>query len=305
MPVFQHRPASVEDFPAIISLLPTVQLGCTREAVLTHWQRWWQEGALSVGIVEAIEGNRPPVIASIGVTAWISDDAVTQLHQTDDDVGSVALYRTESKGNNWLLDQQQIEIGHAMCNLNLWIVHFWPDPDPTNPDFAALFVQSDTLFRELHDGFGVGRLIQEIPAEFIPMMQSAGMRVTRPAESGRQHALVSLTRSDARNEPGSLMSFLFLKPPGTLGLKCAEQVMLGLALQQLTDADIAARMGYTRDYVRKLWLQVYDALHASAALVHKQMPDLRSNQRGPEKRRLALEFFRDHPEELRPGLRSR
>ena len=300
MPLFQHRPASPNELPAAIGFLPVTQFDCSREVALLHWQRWHQEGAISVGLVEAIEGDRAPVIAGAGVTLWISDEAVAELHQPHPEAGSVRLYDAESAGARWVLNRRQIAAAHSQCNLNLWIVHFWPDPDPANPDFAAFFVQSVASFRELHDGFGVRRLFQEIAAHHVPIMEAAGMRIARPPDTASPRALAMLARDDARAEPGSLLSFLFLTPPGRLRLRASEQRMLLLALRQLTDSDVAERMDCSREYIRKLWSRVYDALHAHAALAHVVESVGLKNHRGREKRRLALEFFRAHPEELRP-----
>lgn len=214
--LFQHRAASLEELPAVLSFLPPAQLGCSREVALSHWNRWAHEGALSAGIIEAIEGDRPASVAGVGVTAWITDEAVARLHRAHPNPGSVQLYRGEAAGEEWVLKSRQIALAHSRCSLNLWIVHFWPDPDPSHPDFAAFFVQSDASFREVHDGFGVGRLFQEVAAEHVPMMQAAGMRIARPPEAGCPRALAMLAREDARTDPGSRMSFLFLKPPGQL-----------------------------------------------------------------------------------------
>ncbi len=126
------------------------------------------------------------------------------------------------------------------------------------------------------------------------------MRIARQPDTGSPRALAMLARDDARAEPGSLLSFLFLTPPSRLRLRPSEQRMLLLALRQLTDSDIAERMDCSREYIRKLWSRVYDALHAHAALAHVEESESRKNHRGREKRRLALEFFRAHPEELRP-----
>jgi hypothetical protein len=302
MSFFQHRPANAEDFAAVIEFLPQDQLGLARAEVLAHWRLWQRQGALRVGIIEAVEGAGPPRIAGVGVTAWISDEAVVHLHRAHEDSGSVQLYRASRNGAHWLLDQRQIAAGNAERTLNLLILHFWPYPDPTLTEFAAFFIQSVASFRELHDGFGVANLYQEIMVEHIPIMQAAGMQIARPPNAGTQRVLMSLARDDARTSPGSTLSFLFLSPPARLGLVGAEQNMIALALRQMTDEEIAAAMDCSREHVRKLWSRTYDALYADAGLT----PDAVSNPQTPshrrERRRRALEFFRLHPEELRPGM---
>jgi hypothetical protein len=302
MPFFQHRPASADDFAAVVDFLPSDQLSHPRAEVLAQWQAWHRQGALTVGIIEAIEGGSPPRIAGVGVTAWISNEAAAHLHRAHEEPCAVQLYRATHNGAHWLLDQQQIAAAHTEHSLNLLILHFWPYPDPTLTEFAAFFMQSVASFRELHDGFGVAHLYQEIMVEHIPIMQAAGMQIARPPNAGTRRVLMSLARDDARANPGSTLSFLFLSPPAKLGLAGAEQNMIALALRQLSDEEIASQLDCSREYIRKLWSRTYDALYANAGLT----PDAVSKTQTPghrrEKRRRALEFFRLHPEELRPGV---
>jgi hypothetical protein len=302
MPFFQHRPASTQDFAAVIDFLPSDQLGHPRAQVLEQWQGWHRQGALTIGIIEAVGDAGPPRIAGVGVTAWISDEAVAHLHRAHEESCAVQLYRATHNGAHWLLDQQQIRAANAEHGLNLLILHFWPYPDPTLTEFAAFFVQSAASFRELHDGFGVAHLYQEIMVDHVPIMQAAGMQIARPPTAGTQRVLMSLARDDARASPGSTLSFLFLSPPAKLGLAGAQQQMIAMALRRLTDEEIAAQLDCSRETVRKLWSGTYDALYANAGLT----PDAVSKSQTPghrrEKRRRALEFFRLHPEELRPGM---
>jgi hypothetical protein len=302
MAFFQHRPASAEDFAAVIAFLPQDQFGHPRAEVLAQWQLWHRQGALIVGIIETIEGTNTPRIAGVGVTVWISNEAVAHLHRAHADSGAVQLYRATHNGAHWLLDQKQIVAAHAERSLNLFILHYWPYPDPTLTEFAAFFIQSAASFRELHDGFGVAQLFQEIMVEHIPIMQDAGMQIARPPNTETQRVLMSLERDDARTSPGSALSFLFLSPPAKLGLAGVEQNMIALALRQLTDEEIAAQLDCSREHVRKQWSHIYDALYAIAGLT----PDAVSKTQTPDhrraKRRRALEFFRLHPEELRPGM---
>jgi len=80
--------------------------------------------------------------------------------------------------------------------------------------------------------------------------------------------------------------------------------MLGLGLGQLTDDDFAQALACSRDYVRKLWGDVYERLDQAGVLQtgNPGSADSTVAPRGWERRRLALEFFRANPQELRPGL---
>ena len=87
--------------------------------------------------------------------------------------------------------------------------------------------------------------------------------------------------------------------------------MLQLALQQLTDDDIAEALGCSRDYVRKLWSDAYARMEdqgvlvlSDASLPHSTRRDPTGPKRGRERRRLVLEFLRANLQEVRPGLPS-
>src|SRR5262249_46616596 len=101
---------------------------------------------------------------------------------------------------------------------------------------------------------------------------------------------------------GSTLAFLFLHPVAQLELRQPEQRMLQLALRQHTDEEIAVLLGWSRAYVRKLWGQIYAELESRSVL--PPMPARALARRGPAKARLALKFFLEHPQELRPGILS-
>lgn len=92
-------------------------------------------------------------------------------------------------------------------------------------------------------------------------------------------------------------------------MKPAVQRMLQLALCQMTDDEIAAALGCSRDYVRKLWSDTYARLEDQAALrlndssaLESALPGPADHKRGQERRRLALDFLRANVQVLRPGL---
>lgn len=124
---------------------------------------------------------------------------------------------------------------------------------------------------------------------------------TRPSAQPGPHErpfLIGLTRAEAQAAPGSTVAMIFSFTPPRLGFKPAEQDLLLLALQDLTDEHAAAELSVALVTVRKRWLSIY-------AQAEKRLPgllpeDTGDGTRGAEKRRRLLGFLRSHPEDLRP-----
>jgi DNA-binding NarL/FixJ family response regulator len=69
-------------------------------------------------------------------------------------------------------------------------------------------------------------------------------------------------------------------------------------LEGLTDTEIASETSTSANAVRLSWRSIYDRIEQGTGLVLPSSDRLMA--RGPEKRRHALAFVRDHPEEIRP-----
>jgi hypothetical protein len=109
-----------------------------------------------------------------------------------------------------------------------------------------------------------------------------------------------------RNWTGSWAGALFDYHPPVLGLNRSEQRLLSCALPGSTDEQLAGILGISLPTVKKSWISIYRR-------VENCLPDLipeplraaiPSSGRGRERRRRLLEYLREHPEELRPVLRS-
>lgn len=200
----------------------------------------------------------------------------------------------------------EIRLAHDRGALNLMVLHFWTASDVTDPAFHPVFLQAHASFRDIHQGFGVQRMYQEVPLTHVPFLAAAGMQTLHTSAGAASGGLawMGITHKDANASPGSTFSFLFFSPPRRLNLKPAVQRMLTLAARQSTDDDIADMLGCSRDYVRKLWTDAYAMMEDAGVLspLNHQQPGTSAPVRGRERRRAALEFLRANPHELRPGL---
>jgi hypothetical protein len=306
MSVLQYQPVQFHELEEALNCIPSHTTGLDKSANLKLWRRWYLEGSLQICRVEATHGDGSRQIQALGVSAWITDSAVTALRKIEEASSARRVYEAASKGLSWLMDKRLIQTAHARNDLNLMVLHFWSSVDVSSPAFQPVFFQAHSGFRDMHQGFGVKLLLQEVPTVESHLVAAAGMRSLHQDSSKAVHpvSLMGISREDASANPGSTFSFLFFSPARRLTLKPAVQRMLVLALRQLTDQDIATTLGCSRDYVRKLWTDAYDAMQETGALLTVDTPQQTTSApvRGRERRRTALEFVRANPHELRPGL---
>lgn len=298
LPVFRARPAGAGEFGHCVALLPPAELGAPPDRVAELWRRWHREHAINVGVIEMLERGVPRVVA-LGVTSWLSPAGIEEAMRPSDEAFSARLYGRGGGSASPVLTYSALCEGHQAQTLSLALLHFWSSVQRGDPGFIELLMHAHLGFRELHEGYGLASLYQEAYDDSVVVLAQAGLWPVLPRRNGR--TMMGLDRDEAVRSPGSTMSVLFLAPPARLELHSASQRMLTLALRQLTDEAIAGQLGCSRDNVRNMWARVYRAMDEAGVLP----TGADTAARGPEKRRLALEFFRTHPQELRPGLPTR
>ena len=297
------------DLPRALACLPPQQIGAGFDETLALWQQWYGQGALQAGWVESAGSAVNSDLHCLGVSLWITDEAVRALQATGEGTAAQRIVKfalSGTPGPSWVMQAAEIRAAHAAQKLNLLVLHFWANRPPFDPEFQPVFVQSNVQFRAQHQGYGVQWLLQEVPVPEANILMAGGLKLLRadPASLPMPMALLGLNRDDAQTMPGSALAFLFFSPKSSLNLRPSVQRMLGLALRQLTDDDIAQALSCSRDYVRKLWDDTYDRLNLAGILHAGNVTgaDPAGAARGRERRRQALEFFRNNPQELRPGL---
>ena len=327
MSLYRPETLLVKDFDRAITLLGPATTGLTPTQTLSVWKRWHEQGAIFAGWVRQLGEPESTAIKSIGISLLLKNDALSELIALGPASLTEGLYQqaaaavNQSATSPWFMTQKEIRQAHLEQNLNLFVLHFWtPMPwFPDSPDAAAnqeVFLQSKSQFAATHQGFGVKRVLQEVPVQMQGSLEAGGFTLTArkvlepEIPSAPKLVLMSVDRQQALSGAGSAMSFLFFSPASKLGLAPAMQRMLTLALAQRTDEDIAALLDCSRDYVRKLWSQIYQrmenqgifAITSTAPVAPVTAASQEQLPRGRERRRFALEFFANNLQELRPGM---
>lgn len=295
-----------DELPAALICLPEACFGLDKIQTLALWRQWHQQGSLQIGRIYSVHPDGTTQTEAMGITTWITDEAVAALAKDTQLSRTQLLYQSAAQGAQWVMQAADIRQAHDKRALNLMILHFWTRSDVSKPEFHPVFLQAHASFRDIHQGFGVQTLLQEVPLEQAPFLTAAGLQTIHTCSDSAFGPLawMGITQKDAVANPGSTLSFLFFSPERRLKLKPAVQRMLALAFSRNTDDDIACELGCSRDYVRKLWGDAYADMEQAGVLAPlvQQAPSTSAPVRGPERRRTALEFLRGNPHELRPGI---
>ncbi len=311
MHLFKSSRVQAHEMEEVLDCLPSGTSNLNRATTLRLWRQWHQQGSLMLTRIDAVADDGSRQLRAVGATLWLTDTAVESLTQASTQSCAHRVYAAEQQKQAWVMLTSEVEQAHDSNTLNLMVLHFWSAVEVGSADFQPIFVQAHSLFRDTHQGFGVKQLLQEVPAHQAPILKAAGMRIVGEAPDELQGCavLMHICAEDARANPGSTFSFLFFSPRRRLNLKPPVQRMLQLALRQMTDDEIAAALGCSRDYVRKLWGDAYARLEDQGALrlsdssaPEPALPEPADHKRGRERRRLALDFLRANVQELRPGL---
>jgi hypothetical protein len=112
--------------------------------------------------------------------------------------------------------------------------------------------------------------------------------------------MLRLTRAELPPGAMSMATQMFDPPAARLGLTPGEQRVVLHALDGASGRALAAILGLSIETVRSDWRSIYDR-------VARELPELDDPAhhgdgatRGPEKRRVAIEYLRQNMHELRP-----
>jgi hypothetical protein len=150
--------------------------------------------------------------------------------------------------------------------------------------------------------------------ELRPMFEAAGASVRRDYSECLAHGsprlpdcqrpfLIGVTREEALQRDGTVLSMLFMHTPRRFSLRPTEQTLLRRSLLGETDEELARAIGISLSAVKKRWHSVYQRIERSDPdLIPDRAPEREDHTRGSEKRRHLLNYLRQHPEELQPNV---
>lgn len=313
-----NRPFERADGPACAELLRELAAypEADRAALPARWRALLAREACIGTVIEARRGHGPAAIVGFGCAAFVTDAWLEQALEAPRPGLALRTLEASVDGAGPILQPPAIARADAGGGLNVLILHY---AEARLADDAAqmdLRYRMLTSFLDSFRGYRLNCVLQElcdeIPHEFIVggwgRVHSdhadwfAGRGAPLPPP-GRRPYLIVLTRAEALADRGNPMASLFVHTPPRFAFSQAEKAMLRPALRGATDRELARLAGVALPTVKSRWRAVYQRVAMVDAAL---LPDPQDRAvRGPEKRRALLDYLRQHPEELRPGIDER
>lgn len=283
--------------------------GEMRASAEAEWNSLMSQQDVLCMVVEDTEKPVETRILGCTQTVFVSDAFVHHVKTTPHPYAIQQACSSLPDGSWPLLTHDQVRAANSGKGLNAFTVCFGWDsslPLDVQQQVRACMDEKYVLF---YGGYqfkevlfwGTGEFAREgLPrAGFLLRNDYAAFfkaRGEQPEAQDRPY-LHGITREEAFQRMGALVTRIFAYTAPRFHFKPAEQELLLLAQAGLSDEEIALRLNLSRDAIKKRWGSIYD-------WVEEQMPSLlprtEGSGRGQEKRRILLRYLGDHIEEMRP-----
>lgn len=302
------RPAQRRDFdPAYIGRYYISRAGAENAAVLRNeWESLRSNPSTISMVVE--DQEREPAARGVGFA-----QAVFVTDAFAEDTATVSTPYVNLRVNQAaILSPEGVRDANCGLGLNVLITHWiWKQEVLDAESSRRVRDYLTRQFLTYYAGFKLRQILLEVFGdEPLQMAVNAGFRLRsaysvyfreHPRPSPELHPyLTGITRQEARDTEGTLVSQAFIYTPPCFYFKPHEQELLCQALLGCSDEELTEPLGITLAAVRKRWAAIYDRVSAVDPAL---LPAAGDGTRGAEKRRDLLAYLRDHPEELRPVVR--
>lgn len=255
-----------------------------------------------------VEETLPPPetgwqVSATGASAFISNTTAQALLDNPSPFFAAQLMARIMAGErDVLLDPAAIARENAGDGLTLFVLgftHRYGGQD--HPNLRPLLGRAIDHFVYAHRGYKLRRMLREDPDPIADVLVTSGMTVAHHFGAVGRKLLVAEPSAQAPIFPHSVTSALFAYSPPQVHFAKAERRLLELAVDGLSDGEIAGELQISLNTVKQTWRSVYERAVRRVPLVLGEGADLPAGGvRGQEKRRHLIAYLRDHPQELRP-----
>jgi hypothetical protein len=308
-----------DDFNAALAFVPPGYRyrPTVRKALPEIWTTLLQSGQLISGVVEDPAAPAGHQVLGVGLSVFVRDAFADDVLAHPRPYLNARLHDLFVAGDSPILTRSEIASQNAGSGLTLLPLHFsTASLDVRIPAVLRTLTAAQELFRVLHAGFRVNRVVKEVVnIDLCRFMQSTGMLLVNDyAGQQVEFGLDALPESErpyllairhSEMPLGSPMSAMFLVAPTRFAFSPAEQRVLLCALLRETDDDIARDLGLSQETIRKHWRSIFQRVATKLPGFFVDGDDgqheHQGNGRGREKRRFLLRYLQLHMEELRPN----
>ncbi|RZL31849.1 MAG: hypothetical protein EOP35_21195 [Rubrivivax sp.] len=285
--------------PAWLPLAPAV-----RAALPAIWTRLLGHPGLNADVIEDLNRPRGQRIVGLGLAVALDDRWTRRLREAPPPFAAAELYAELMDGRFQPPPDKELARLNARGEVNFMVLHYEQLlTDLTDPDTLEVLGVAMSLFRFAHAGYRLQCLYQEGQGEQAGYLLSMGFRARTARNQPGLPELFGLHRQEASLLlPGTPVRDAFQFTPPRFGFAASERRMLRLAVTDLTDEAIGDELGISSHGVKKLWRQAHQRAQdvMPGLFGGGSQPAGEGGGRGPEKRRVLLQYLRQHPEELRP-----
>jgi hypothetical protein len=295
-------PTAYRYSPAVFSVLPEI------------WTELLRSGQLVSAVLEDSEAGGAGRVLGVGLSVFVTDAFADALLNNPIPYVNARLHDMILGGESPVLTAQQIAKENINGGLNLLPLHFCtPSVDLDNPVILRTLSAAQDLFRIMHAGFKVKRVVKEVVNhQLCRFMQSTGMNlVCDYGETRPEFGLESVPAEERpyllsiryeKMPPGSYMNLMFNITPVRFHFSPAEQKLLLCALLRESDDEIAEDIHLSPDTIRKHWRSIFQRVLNAEPGFFNEASDTKAGEgtRGRGKRRRLLRYLQMHMEELRP-----
>jgi hypothetical protein len=242
-------------------------------------------------------------VSATGASVFLSDAAAQAYLASPTPFFAAQLMRQVLSGEpDVVLNTRQIALGNAGDGLNLFVLgftHRYGAEEP--PILRPLLARAIEHFVYAHRGYRLRRMLREDPYPIADVLVASGMTIAHDFVDIGRKVLIAEPSAAAHIFPSSTISMLFNCSAPQVLYSNAERRLLDLAVDGLTDSEIASELDVSGNTIKQTWRSIYDRTQRRVplALAAAGQSSL-DGVRGQEKRRHLLAYLRDHPQELRP-----
>jgi len=272
-----------------------------------------KEGIKGILIDETDRQTGKRRLAGLGLSIFVVDPLMDHYRSEPVPFALIdALARNTSKAGNILL-RNEIAAANANGGLNLIVHYMQRGWDLSHPHWRAVGAIGHQTYIEHHVGYFLKRIYQEdwatneeiyLMAGYTPLHQyrvaKASMPPTSPPLGDSRIAFFAERNEVCARAPGSTMSYVFERHLPHCQFSAAEQRILSLALEDLTDQEIAQRIGLSPTRIKQTWRSIYQKIADELPFLVSEEDFGDDQRRGREKRRRVLSYVSEHREEIRP-----
>lgn len=318
----RRHPMRPQDVKACVELNATHpeqrrRYGDLLQHLTSAWLKLLRAELAIAQVLEDTDGRTPRAVAC-GLSVFVTDELLRRLKTAPFAWIGPQLLRRSLDGDSQILTPQRVREANSRDGLNLVV---WDGiAQASNPDDqVSLNMALLQAFVQSHQGYRIKELICQ-PLDLEQILTTPNFGLFWLSSEGTYVDCASVALAELTGDPfvlgcdrqagklslGSWLSALFSYTNPRIYLRPAEQRLLLVALNGITDDELADELGVSIFAVKKTWRTVYER---AASALPDEFPSTPSDdvetRRGKQKKQRLLSYLREHLEELRPVMPHR